>query len=203
MTRRKGLSELVREQKAGGQARHRRSPNGQPHPQAGRPSITITVEEHEVNEQAVAALAADPSVFQRGGVLVRVVRDDSPAARGIRRPFAPRIDPLPAALLRERLAAAAHWIALGDKGGAVTQVPDRPPAWCVSAVHARGHWPGVRHLEAVAEYPVLRPDGTILAAPGYDPQTGLLLEPGGPVPPIPDRPSRDVALAASTSCSTW
>src|SRR5262245_10815240 len=52
----------------------------------GRPEIAITVHEREVNDAAIAALAADPGVYQRGGVLVRVTCDQRPEARGIRRP---------------------------------------------------------------------------------------------------------------------
>jgi hypothetical protein len=161
-----------------------------------RPEILITTEEHEVNNQAVQALARDMSIYQRGGQLVRVVRDTSPAVRGIRRPLSPRIDPLPQALLRERLAEAARWIKLRQRGDTVLEEPGRPPAWCVAAVHARGNWPTVRHLEAVVEYPVLRPDGTVLDVTGYDPITGLLLEPTGPLPSIADRPSRADAEAS-------
>src|SRR5262249_25262294 len=144
-----------------------------------RPAITITTDEHLVNDQAVAALARDPNVYQRGGLLVRVVHDVSPAAKGIRRPFAPPIDPLPPPLLRERLAANAGWISLRETRDGVVEKAARPPAWCVAAVHARAHWPGIQHLEAVVDYPILRPNGTLLCRPGYDLDTGLLLEPTG------------------------
>jgi hypothetical protein len=136
-----------------------------------RPSITIIAEEHVVNAQAVHALAADSTIYQRSGLLVRIVRDKSPATRGIRRPLSPRIDALPRALLRERMTAVATWFRIG-KNGALE--PAHPPGWCVGAVHERAEWPGLRHLEAVIDYPVLRPDGSILYRPGYDPQTGLL-----------------------------
>src|SRR5262249_49165413 len=88
-----------------------------------RPSITITTQEHEVNEQAVLALARDTSIYQRGNMLVRIVRDGSPASKGIRRPFTPRIDPLPAPLLRERLAANVSWIKLRQVKEAVIEEP--------------------------------------------------------------------------------
>src|SRR5262249_51918427 len=71
-----------------------------------------------------------------------------------------------------------------------------PPMWCVSAVLARADWPGIRHLEAVVDYPVLRPDGSILDRAGFDTGTGLLLEPAAPLPPLPSRPSVDQAIAA-------
>jgi hypothetical protein len=161
-----------------------------------RPILTISTEEHVVNAAAVAALANDDSIYQRGGMLVRVVRDVSPAAKGIRRPFAPRIELLPPPLLRERLAANAQWVTIKETKNGTIEEPAHPPAWCVAAVHARADWPGIRHLEAVVDYPVLRPDGTILAQPGYDRETGLLLEMAKEFPPIGERPSRDDAIVA-------
>jgi hypothetical protein len=161
-----------------------------------RPAIIITTDEHLVNDEAVSALARDPGVYQRGALLVRIVRDASPAAKGVRRPLAARIEPLPPALLRERLAANARWRSLRETKEGVAEGPARPPAWCVAAVHTRADWPGVRHLESVVDYPVLRPDGSILDRPGYDPETGLLLEPAGPLPEVPGLPTRDDAFAA-------
>jgi hypothetical protein len=161
-----------------------------------RSTITISTEEHEVNADAVAALQRDDAIYQRGGMLVRVVRDVSPAAKGIRRAFSPRIEALPPALLRERLAANAVWMTLRETSEGAVEKPAHPPAWCVSAVHARADWPGIRHLESVVDYPVLRPDGTILCRPGYDRETGLLLESASQFPTIPDQPSKDEAVAA-------
>jgi hypothetical protein len=161
-----------------------------------RPTIIIGPEEHEVNAQAAEALARDPGIFQRGSMLVRVVRDGSPATKGVRRSFAPRIDPLPLAMLRERLAANAHWVTVRTTENGEQIRPDHPPGWSVAAVGARADWPGIRHLEAVVDYPVLRHDGTILTTPGYDVSTGLLLESRGKIPPIPESPTKADALAA-------
>jgi hypothetical protein len=164
-----------------------------------RPVITITTEEHLVNAEAVAALTRDGNIYQRGGLLSRVLRDVSPAGKGIRRPLSPRIEPLPPPLLRERMAANARWITRKETKDGVSEVSGRPPGWCVAAVHAWGSWNGIRPLDAVVDYPVLRPDGTILCRPGYDHETGLLLEPGGAFPEIPDCPTRNAALAARDS----
>lgn len=175
-----------------GRAHHRQR---RPERDDGRPEITITVEEREVNDAAVAALAAEPNIYQRGGVLVRVVRDDRPQARGISRPAMPRIDSLPQASLREILAGAARWVAVRETKDGPQESAARPPGWCVGAVYARGAWPGLRHLEAVVDYPILRSDGTVLSVPGYDPATGLLLEPPAGVSlQIPARPTRDDAV---------
>lgn len=163
---------------------------------ADRPTITLSTEEHEINDAAIDALGSDKSIYQRGGLLVRVTYDDSPAASGIRRPLAPRIEAIPREILRERLAAAATWISLRETQNSVIETPAHPPGWSVSAVHSRGRWRGIRYLEAVVEYPVLRPDGTILQDPGYDASTGLLLEPAGSPPTIPLSPSHADALRA-------
>jgi hypothetical protein len=144
-------------------------------------------------------LANYRSIYQRGGMLVRVVRDESPAVKGIRRPFAPRIELLPPPLLRERLAANAQWVKIKETKEATVELPAHPPAWSVSAVHARANWPDIRQLEAVVDYPVLRPDGTILTRSGYDPETGLLLEMARVSASMPERPTRDDALAARDS----
>jgi hypothetical protein len=162
---------------------------------ADLPEIVITTKEHEVNDQAEKALARDGRVYQRGGLLVRVVEDGSPAAGGIRRPLAPRIDAIPPATLREFLTANARWVTVQERGGVVTTCAARPPAWCVSAVSARAGWGTIRHLEAVVEYPVLRPDGTVLATPGYDPETGLLYQPARRVPDLLLQYVRDVRRA--------
>jgi hypothetical protein len=68
----------------------------------------------------------------------------------------------------------------------------------VAAVHARGQWPGVRHLEGLADYPVIRSDGTILHEAGYDPHTALLVLPGGLIlgGETWDRPTKDRAITA-------
>jgi hypothetical protein len=157
-----------------------------------RPEVVVTTDEFLTNDAACRALTADPGLYQRGGLLVRVTHDD-PAEKGIRRPALPRIEPVPNPALRDRLTAVAEFVIPRATGN----VPTHPPAWCVSAVGARGRWPGVRRLEAVLEYPVLRPDGTVLCENGFDPDTGLLLQLNCEPPRVPNRPSRDDARDAA------
>jgi hypothetical protein len=166
-----------------------------PDPVPERPLIIVTTDEHVVNDAAVEVLAADPSVYQRGGILAHVVRaSEDTDADGIRRPAgSTRIVPLPLPLLRERLAAGAEFVRVDHTGKAK---PIHPPSWCVQAVHARGQWRGVRELAGVVEAPVLRPDGTILQKPGYDPATGLLFSPRREWPTVPEAPTREEAYAA-------
>ncbi len=156
--------------------------------------IIIGVDESRVVDEAVAALAAREDIFQRGGMLVEVVRGGNPPA-GIARPKdAPRIGQIRTPRLRELLAASAEWITGGEE-------PERthPPAWAVASVDARGQWPSIRRLEGVTEIPVLRADGSVLQRPGYDPDTGLLFEPQHAFPEIPSRPGKADAERARDS----
>jgi hypothetical protein len=52
------------------------------------------------------------------------------------------------------------------------------------------------HVSGIISTPTLRPDGSLLADPGYDPETELYLAPGFQIPPIPEHPTKDQALAA-------
>jgi hypothetical protein len=51
----------------------------------------------------------------------------------------------------------------------------------------------------VAVAPVLRADGSILQEPGYDPATGIIFTPDTSFPRIPEKPSRDEAVAAMSA----
>ena len=188
---------------AGGELRDHLSaaaqhPAAAAHPAAagGRPTIRVTTDEHDVNDQAVAALAREPDLFQRGKQLVRATVVPPPKDAAVRRPAGLRIDAIGLPTLRERLARAALWELERTKDDAVEVVPARPPAWCVTAVHARGSWPDVRFLDAVVEYPVLLTDGSLLTTPGY--HNGLLYcPPPGLEVVVPDRPTEEDARAAA------
>src|SRR5262245_15659160 len=77
--------------------------NGDGQAVSDRPTIIITTAERAVDDQAVAAIAGYPGIYQRGSLLVRVTRD-AQAPRGIRRPDAPHISALPRPILQEALA---------------------------------------------------------------------------------------------------
>jgi hypothetical protein len=154
----------------------------------GRPIILLSTEEHETVEQASRALAnCDPDIYQRGGKLVCVQRDSRPSGGKLMRPpGTPQIRLVPAANLRVRLTRSARFqVQKGDD-----LFPAHPADWLVSGVESAGAWAGVRHLEAVTESPILRADGTVLQAPGYDHETGVLYEPNGCFPSVPTRPRK-------------
>jgi hypothetical protein len=172
---------------------------GQPPTPVGdtRAVITVSTDEPRVVDEAIAALVStEAPIFQRGGMLVRVTRDESAITGAARPKHAPVITPVPLPRLRELLAGAAVWMCSRRVGGEPRLVPAHPPEWVVREVAARGEWTGIRSLRCLVEVPVLRPDGTVLDRRGYDPATGLLYEPGGVVVAVPDSPTQGDARAA-------
>jgi hypothetical protein len=171
-----------------------------PRPESdSRPLIYLSPDEHIVNDAAAAALAKDHSVFQRAGVcLVQVVRDPNAALKnGIsRQSHSPRIVPMPLVMVRDRLTANAIFVVKQKIRGGEIDVRVHPPGWCVSAVASRGQWKGIRSLEGVVDGPILRPDGTILDQPGYDPVSGLLYEPGGDLIQVEQFPTLEAVRQA-------
>ena len=163
------------------------------------PVIEVRVDEAAVATEAMAALATSTNIFQRGGSLVHVIRDGGMVAAITRPPGSPRIVVIPPALLRERCSASARWCQIQtDSEGNTKLVETHPPQWAVNALHQRGQWEGILQLEGAVEWPVLRPDGSVLTTPGYDAATGLLFAPNCPVPSIPDLPTAadvDAAIA--------
>jgi hypothetical protein len=163
-----------------------------------RPEVLLSTEEHEVVSEVAAALAElDAGLYQRGGLLAQVVRDPRPAHGPLRSLSAgPRITTVPPANLRTRITRHVRLFAYHETKEGPEPRPAHPPPWLVDGVHAAGRWPGVRPLEAVSETPVLRPDGTVLQQPGYDEGTGVLYEPYGEFPAVPEAPTKDDARRA-------
>lgn len=142
----------------------------------------------DVTTDAMQALTlADrdgPTLFVRAGALVRIRADEKGR---------PIIDNVTEAVLTSHLARAADWARVGEHGHRHI----KPPEAVVTDLLALGRWP-FPPLEAVVEVPTLRPDGSILTMPGYDPQTALYYAPapGLNVPAIPEDPTRaDVVQA--------
>ncbi len=153
-------------------------------------SIFVGVDEQRVVDEAVFALGRMPNVYQRAGALVHIVESSKPP-RGIERPKeAPRIVRMPQPRLREVLATAARWVR-DDKDKGV--VPCHPPDWAVKALDARGQWQEIPPIESVVTGPILRADGTVLQAPGYDAATGLYFVPDAHFPRMMDNPTREDA----------
>jgi hypothetical protein len=143
----------------------------------------------DVTEEAIAALDErnnPPEIFVRAGRLVRVREDEN----GI-----PEIQIMEDSHVKGRLARVADFVRITEKG----ETKVNPPDWTVKDIQALEAWP-FPALEAVVEAPIMRPDGTILDVPGYDPQTRLYYRPaaGLDVPEIPDEPTEADIRAAIT-----
>lgn len=143
-----------------------------------RPEILVTTEEFAINNEAIGALARESNIYQRGGLLVRAIQSPASKTKSLDLPSSLRIMPFEKATLREVLANVAIWKKeiRGNEDSAT--VDTHPPGWCVDAVIARGYWSGIRNLLSVVDHPVVRPDGSILAAEGFDQDTELFVSAG-------------------------
>ncbi len=156
----------------------------------------------QIRAAAIEALAAAPDlqVFQRGNVLVGIatakLRDDSGKSIDV-----PRIAQLGEGALRDKLVAAASWWKFD--GRVEDWVHTLPHPAALSAVIQAGTWPGIPDLRGLVAAPIIRPDGSIRAEPGFDADSGLLLATERlRLPPVPERPTREQARAALETLET-
>ncbi len=156
--------------------------------------LYVSCDEHEVNRKAAEALKTHPGLYQRGGLLVRILQNDHLVA-GIEQ-VRPYLAPVPSEIVRDHLSACVKFVGIKKTSDGLEEVQVAPPQWCVKAVASFGDWPGMRHLEGVTDYPLFRRDGSILLEPGYDPPTRYVYFPTCDLPPIPDRPTQAEATAA-------
>lgn len=163
-----------------------------------RPQVLLTTYEKDVADQVIGCLEMAPDLYRRGDQLVMPRREDE-TPKGILRPTgSPRIGLLPPAALREQITATCFLYKMAKgKDGEEFERSVNPPQWLAPAIIARGSWPALRPLEAIVETPVMRPDGTLLDAAGYDPDTGIIYEPTVDLPAIPQLPTRIDARKAA------
>lgn len=160
-------------------------------------TIKVRDDLSSVVREAEQALICSPDVeiYVRAHQLVRVVgrsNDDRDTAAGTLRGTAPTITPIPTASLRELIDRVANWTKLDRNGDLVSALP---PTWVAETLAARGSW-DFPPLSGVVESPTMRPDGSILSKPGYDRASGLLYEPIGNFPGLPEVPERNDAVRA-------
>jgi putative DNA primase/helicase len=166
----------------------------------GRHTIEIRAGElaEAVDLAEAALLAADAGIFQRGGQLVRVVQSDPPprsAKNAVTRAIGtPIIVPLTREFLLLVLSRHVTFLRYDARAEQLRRVD--PPAMLAAMLLAAGEWQ-FRRLRGVVCAPTLRSDGSLLSAPGYDPDSGLLLWDDGTVwPEINPRPSQSEASEA-------
>lgn len=108
--------------------------------------------------------------------------EDAPLPLTAGRVTAPRL----AALLAEHVDVIEYRAAGKDGHAEVAVTPSRS---VLSAVLSHRHWPGLPALRGLISAPVLRPDGTLLQDPGYDPATGYYLTTRTRMDRVPDEPT--------------
>jgi hypothetical protein len=139
----------------------------------------------DIADEALAHLAqAHTPLYVRHGCLVRIVRkeDGTPAIEAISDPA-----------LKDILAHTMNFVRIGHKG----PMHIAPPDDIVRNISARPTWP-FAPLEALIEFPVFRPDGTLILQAGYDAVTRLYYAPGRKesIPPVPEQPTDEQLVDA-------
>jgi hypothetical protein len=145
-------------------------------------------------QEALLVLPRGPHLYQRARQLCVIARGVTPPRWLRRPPETPVIAPVMPPFLRELAGRAASWERYDKRQRAwgVTM----PPVWVVDTLLARPAWP-FPPLEGVVCAPTLRPDGSLLTTPGYDPETGLYLDlSGASYPALRGRPTLDDARTA-------
>lgn len=134
-------------------------------------------------EATLALLRDDPSVFDFGGQMVLV--EDG------------HMLPLDEHGLGYYLAGGVQFWQNRKAGGQVVAVDIDPPARLLRQILSLGPRRQLKTLAAIVTAPTIRPDGSVLAAPGYDSATSLLvaLQDAVDVPLAPGREETARALA--------
>ena len=160
-----------------------------------RPSITVNDRQmREVEGDVVRALQRlngdTPQLFDRGGEVMAVARA--------------RMRPVGEAGLSSFASVAADFYRVTDRGGAR---PVSPPRDALRALASRDASElGLPPLDGFVAVPIVRPDGTICAAPGYDKATRLYYAPtdGMVVDEVPTAPdASEVEKARTLLLETW
>jgi hypothetical protein len=161
-----------------------------------RPTIRIVAGEiaAAVGAAERALIVAGLDIYQRGTFVVRpgLVPISIKNGRSIN---AQRILEVGDHALVEAMTVAADWEKYDGRHRQWVKT-DAPQKVAVTYKERVGHW-RLPVLAGIINGPTLRADGTVLAAPGYDPSTGLLLDTlGVAFPQIPDQPTHADAVRA-------
>jgi hypothetical protein len=147
-----------------------------------------------VDQAERALIAADLDLYQRGPFVVRPGHVLVTVARR-QEVLTQRVLEVGEHALVEAMTRAAEWQKFDGRAGRWVPI-DAPAKVAATYLERVGQW-RLPVLAGIINAPTLRPDGTILATPGYDPHTGLLLDPGGVhFPEIPETPDWEDAREA-------
>lgn len=142
-----------------------------------KPLIMVNGPIAPIVDQAIAALAAEHLLYERGDQLVEVIVDRRDQPHG-HQASAARSVVVTAHRVTELAEGCARWEKQikDEEGGGFKLVPTAPPPKIIQTVLDRKHWPMPR-LHGITETPFPRPDGSICTITGYDPATGYFCAP--------------------------
>ena len=149
---------------------------------------------HDLATEAEFALIdAGAPFYTRGAQIVRPIVDEVDAAKGCKTKTA-RLTAVTADVMVDHLSRSAVWERYDRRSRRF--VPIDPPRSVATTVLSRdGEWM-LPPLAGVITTPTMRPDGSILSEPGWDPDTRLLLLDPPIMPLLVANPTREDALAA-------
>lgn len=149
-----------------------------------------------VDQAEEALISAEMGIYQQDRRLVRVLRRAEPSVRNYQRePGVLGLQAISPPFLTECFARAAHWEKWDPRRREFRQInpPDRV---AVTYLERVGQWKLPRLWDTLSA-PTLRPDGTLLQDPGYDPAMQAFYDPCGlSFPQIAARPDKRQAEEA-------
>lgn len=123
-----------------------------------------------------------PDLYTRGGAITWIKEDDGRAS----------IAPVGAVELRSHIQ---DYVDTYTEEKEQRRAVLAPSEVCSAIVARKDH--NLPHLESIVTTPVLRPDGSLLQTPGYDPDTGLYYSPRHRhLPRVPEKPERETVEEA-------
>lgn len=154
-----------------------------------KPTIRVAAGEiHRVADAAERELANSGRHYQRGGLIVTVVTD--PGTRET------RVQDISQPALVRALSGAATWEKFDARSDDWTRTD--PPARHTAVLFDSTSYHHLPVLNGLTRQPYMRPDDSLMTAPGYDVSTGTFGVFDAREFSIPDRPTRAQAEAALT-----
>src|SRR5262249_48771731 len=139
-----------------------------------RQQIIVNHEIAKMVDEAEIALANETEIYQRGGTLCGIRYEKTPAKGVTSAESVPVISTLQAATVRELIQKNADFVQFKQvEDEEFEPIQIMPPDLVGKTLLARGQWSWIRPLRAMVNSPILRPDGSILQEPGYDPTTHI------------------------------
>ena len=165
--------------------------------EAGLPKIQVVAGQlpRIVAEAEAALLKSGGPIFVRAGALVQPITEAWPAAHGRSTTIA-RLRTLPKASIIDLMAQSAAFVRQDARTEKFVAID--PPEKAASILLEREDAWKFPRVAGIITTPTLRPDGSVLSSPGYDPSTRLYLalDPELKMRDIPDRPTKGDAERA-------